>query len=280
MKEIKIVKLKDKYLINLEVYDSKKYLINGEELRETFLRGWYECSKEPKLLQEKKLIKLNERWELKNKDLYNETIPLVVDEHSKGKYKNLVESDLYTYTCDTGETLETIEFEVIERHEINDDIPYDNIEIITTKEGWYSELKTSYLIERVEYSLADNCLIPTPIKQLTCPCILPKNILYLVLTDYIKRNINSNFAKVENDYDYYFSVETVETKKTLIYWKNNSDKVCTLKDLHAKNFKELVKKIEKMRTEIIEYINQEHICEYCGGTGCKTKKLDIDKYFE
>lgn len=280
MEQIKIVKLKDKYLFYLDIYDPKKYLINGEELRKTFLKNWYECSKEPNLLQEKKPIKLNERWELKNKDLYNETIPLVVDEHSKEKYKNLVESDLYTYICDVGETLETIEFEVVERHEINDDIPYDNIEIITTKNGWYSDTKTSYLIERVEYSLTDNCLIPTPIKQLTCPCILPKNILYVVLTDYIKRNINNNFANISDDYMFRFGVETLKTHKKLIHWKNDYNQVYTLKDLYAKNFKELVKKLEKMKVEIIEYINQEHICEHCGGSGCKSETLDINKYFE
>ena len=281
--KIKLFKTKDKFLYNFDKYCYiDEYLMNGKEIQKTFCRDWYVIDEYPNLLQKKKTIKVNERWELKNKDLYNETIPLVVDEHSKEKYKNLVESDLYEYTFEEKEVLEDVELEVEEIGEVDDDIPFEHKEIIESEYGWYSRGKEEvYLINKINFSLEDNCLIPTPIKELTRPCKLKKEFLFQILVDYIKRNIDLNYAKIDSDYDFHFSVCCPNDKRiNIIDWSNKYDNKWTLKDLYAKNFKELIKKIEKIEKEIIDYINKDHVCPYCNGTGCTDKKFDINKWFE
>lgn len=282
--KIQLVKLKDKYLYKFNGYICRKdCLMNGKEIKETFERDWNVIDEYPSLLQEKKTIKTNERWELKNKELYNETIPLVVDEHSKKKYKNLVESDLYEYTYEEKEVLEEKEFEIEEIEFIDDDVPFEHKEIIQSSYGWYSRGKEEvYLINKIDFSLKDNCLVPSPIKELTKPCMLCKDYLFQILTDYIKRNININYAKVYYDYDWKFSVVTNnQNQMCVLSWMNgSSDKIWTLKDLYANNFKELVKKIEKMKKEVINYINKVHVCPHCNGTGCIDDKYDTNKWFE
>lgn len=282
--KIQLVKLKDKYLYKFDGYICRKdCLMNGKEIKETFKSDWNVIDEYPKLLQEKETIKINERWELKNKELYNETIPLVVDEHSKEKYKNLVESDLYEYTFEEKEILEDKELEIEEIGIIDDDIPFEHKEIIQSSYGWYSKGKEeTYLINKIDFSLKDNCLTPTPIKELTKPCMLCKDYLFQILTDYIKRNIDLNYAIVKDDYTWRFSVVANNQRQICILsWQNDSsDKIWTLKNLYAKNFKELVKKIEKMEEEIINYINKEHVCPHCNGTGCIDYRFDTNKWFD
>ena len=282
--KIKLLKTKDKYLYTFERYCSiSDYLINGKEIRKTFRNDWYVIDEYPKIFQKKETIKINERWELKNKELYNETIPLVVDEHSKEKYKNLVESDLYNYTYNEKEVLNDIELEVEEIGVIDDDVPFEHKEMIETSYGWYSKGKEEvYLINEIVFSLKDNCLTPSPIKELTKPCMLCKDYLYQILTDYIKRNIDLKYAKVKDDYNWKFTVVTNNQRQMCILsWLNDdSDKKWTLKDLYAINFKELVKKLERMEKEVISYINKDHVCPYCDGTGCINDKFNISKWFE
>lgn len=282
--KIKLVKLKDRCLYKFDSYCYiSNHLMNGKEIQKTFSSDWYIIDEYPKLLQEKETIKINERWTLKNKDLYNETIPLVVDGHSKDKYKNLVESDLYEYTYEEKDVYNKVELEIEEIGTIDDDVPFEHKEIIQSTYGWYSQGKKEvYLINKISFSLKDNCLTPSPIKELTKPCMLCKDYLFQILTDYIKRNIDSNYAKVKDDYSWRFSVVTNNQKQMcVVSWMNgSSDKIWTLKDLYANNFKELVKKIEKMEKEIINYINKEHVCPHCNGTGCLNDRFDTNKWFD
>lgn len=278
-KEIKIIKLKNRYLYYINIYRPEEYLMNGKALEATFKAYWYVIEEEPRILQRKETIEINKKWELKNKELYNETIPLIVDEHTQDKYKSLINSDLYKYTYDEKEILKDIELEVISYQEINEDIPFDYEEIVETSEGWYINKKTKYLIERVTYSIQDNCLIPSPIKELTRPCILPKKILYEILVDYILRNIDKNVAKVTSNYGFCIRIENVQTNRRIIEWENDYDGRYTLKDLYANNFTELVSKLENMKEDVIKYINQRHVCEHCNGSGFSDKELNLKKYY-
>lgn len=278
-KEIKIIKLQDKYLYKVNIYRLEDYLMNGKEIKTTFKNNWYVSEDEPKLLQKREKIKVNERWELKNKDLYNETIPLVVDEHTKEKYNSLIQSDLYTYSYDEKEILKDIPLNVISFIEINDNIPFDYEEIVETNDGWCYRNKTTYLIERVEYSIQDNCLIPEMVKELTKPCILPKEILYEILTDYIHRNIDRNVAKITDEYSFCIRIEDIRNGRRILEWENNYDKRYTLKSLYANNFKELTQKLDKMKQDVINYINKRHICECCNGTGFADEKLSLEQYY-
>ena len=283
--KIKLIETEDKYLYKFDeyIYDINEYYMNGKELKETFESKWFVIDEFPKLLQKKEIVKVNERWTLKNKDLYNETIPLVVDEHSKDKYKSLVESDLYEYTYEEKEVYKAIDLEIEKIGEINDSIPFEHKEIIETERGWYSRGKRKvYLIKYVKFSLKDNCLTPVPIKELTKPCMLNRDYLYQILTDYIKRNVDLNYAKVKSDYDWRFEVVTNNEKETCILcWYNHErDNAYTLQNLYAKNYKELINKLEKMKKDIIKYINREHTCPNCGGTGCIVTKFDVNKWFD
>lgn len=278
--KIKVIKLKNKYLYNLDIYYYvENYLMNGKELTKTFCRDWYVSEDRPIKLQRKETVKINERWELKDKDLYNETIPLVVDEHTKEKYQALIKSDLYSYTYEEKEVLEDIELEQIDYMEINEDIPFEHEEIFRTSDGWYSKEVKSYLINNIEYSIADNCLIPSPIKELTKPCVLSRENLYTILVDYIHRNIDRNVAEITSEYSFCIRIENVKTKRRIIEWENDYDKRYTLYSLHANNFKELVEKLEKMKKGVIDYINNKHVCPHCGGSGFSSEELDLEKFY-
>lgn len=279
-KKIKIIETKGKTLFHVDGYNHDRLLANGKPLEKTFRNGWYVLDGKLNTLQEKSTIRINERWELVDKELYNESLPLLIDEHSKEKYINFINKDLYKYCFETKDVLIDVNYEIIEATKINEEILFETkVEFKkwdSIKREW---VKEHYLIDELVYSFVDNCLTPSPVKELTSPCLLKGNLLFYILKDYIKRNIDLNKAKITSDYDFIFEVRT-RSDITLFKLGNETDYVKhygTTPDLVGSNFNDLLTKLENLKKAIIKHINQG-VCPHCQGRGYINFDFNIKDY--
>ncbi len=264
---IKAYKLKNKTLFGcFYEYSWEKYKANGKPLEKTFLDGWYSVDGELKTLTKVRIEYKNKRYELKNKDLYNEKIPLIIDEHSKEKYESLLEQNLYELVYDEIEIEEPVEFEVIE---VDIDLKYD---LKTAKEYsfthcWNSNRRTHYIINLVEFRTFDKCLYPRPLLDLTRPCALTGKKLFIVLSEMIYSKI-ATITRVKKFDENQFIVNDIENENCLINWEYWSYKSPNNKFddfmVIANNFGELIEKLESF----VKYVEKIIISE-------KTKKQEL-----
>lgn len=249
----------------------KDYLINGLSPITTFKKDFYYSETEIKKIEEKKIIKVNECWQLKNKDLYNEKIPMLIDNSTKEIFNSLIEDNLYDYTFEEKNIKENIEFKILNITDINIDNKFNEYEIKKEYNSWcgWQEVK-KYIINDLIYNLEDNCLTPSPIKELTRPCLLSGGKLYEIIRDYIKRNIDANISKVSSDYDFTFAVKDIRTGGTI--FKANNGRFTgsrdylgnNFEDIIAINFNEMLDKIDIIKEKIIEHINYQEKTEVKG----------------
>lgn len=245
------------------------YRANGNPLRSTFLANWHQVDGDLESLVEVKTIRVNERYELINKELYNEKIPLMIDDSTKDKFKPLIESELYKYVYDTEEQLIDIPFEVIE---VDAEVRFD---IKTAKEfnpegrSWAFTKRHYYIIELLEHRTVDMCLFPRPLLDLTRPCKLGKNKLFHVLTDMIAVNIPNNCRIKTNDGNIFVIVDFTKSKE-LIYWKDWSsrsyEKGSTFyqKELFGNNYDDLMGRLNAFVKYIIKKLSE-----------CDSRGIDI-----
>ena len=202
------------------IYSGDDYRANNKPLNKTFLDGWFQVDGDLESLVQVLKVKVNERYELINKDLYNEKIPLVIDDSTKEKFKSLLDSELYKWVYDTKEEFTDIPFEVIE---VDTEQRFD---IKTAKEfnprpQLWNDRKQHYIIQLLEHSPVDMCLIPRPLLDLTRPCKLAGENLYNVLTDMVAVKLPKNCRIVNNDA--VFEVKNMTKSNRLIYWNNFID---------------------------------------------------------
>lgn len=248
----------------------KSFLINGLEPIKTFKDGYYYSDKKIKKIEEKKTIKINERWELKNKELYNEKIPMIIDNSTREVFDSLIENNLYDYTYEEKNVIENIDFKILNYQKIDVTNRFNDYTIrreYSSWNGWQDHAK--YIINDLLYTLEDNCLIPSPIKELTRPCVLPGSRLYEIIRDFIKRNIDKNVSDITSDYDFTFTVKDIRTKMTIFIMnndngRNNDYKLYNFDDIISENYDELLNKINKIKKIIIEHINYKEKVELKG----------------
>ena len=99
---------------------------------------------------------------------------MLIDESTKELFKELITEELYSYTFEEKEVEEELPFKILSILKI--DVENNFTEYVIKKEysSWYGwQEKRKYLINDVIYNLKDNCLTPSPIKELTKPCLLP-----------------------------------------------------------------------------------------------------------
>ena len=244
------------YKLDLYMYNHN-YFVNGEKLQETFKSGWYKTKGKINRIEEKKTRIINEKWELKNKQLYNETLPIIVDEHSKEKYKEIVKSDLYKYTYEEEEYLENIEFEIIKNTKIKDEILFETKSGISRYNSWRNNRKETLLIEECTYSFAHQCLIESPLLELTCPLILNYECLWNILSNRLKNVLDYDKVKAEFD-SLRFKIYNRKSDKKIemdIYCKTLE----TEQGLFANNINELQLKIEFLVNDIKKFIEDDNM---------------------
>lgn len=268
MKEVIAYKTIDKTVFGpIDSWETKGILANGEELVETYLRDFYQVNGELTSLLTKTTKLVSTRYELKNKALYNERIPLVIDDTTKDIYKELVETELYERINDYVVVYEAIQFTKIEV-----DTSFDKVNeksSITMWNNWKSQRETRYYIDMVEFSIVDQCLIPRPLLDLTRPCALSGDNLYKVIADHIAKEPMPMGIRIKENSDYSFSISNVNKGELLSFRRSEFEK----KVVFAKDYASLRKNLEAFAKAIIvklgetnpSYTAQQMLSDYLQG---------------
>lgn len=235
-------------------------IANGEPLIKTFKKDWYKVEGKLTSLEEVWVEKINKRYELIDKELYNEKIPLLIDESTKEKYLSLIENNLYKKVYDEAEAREAIPFKTVE---VDLSIPFDikTAKKFRIRNGWYcsDEYHEQYIIDLVEYSPVESCIIPSPLLDLTRPCRLTGRFLFQVLTDMIAVQKPNNYRISENT-DNIFRVMSADRSKTIIswtHWDSNSTKNSfETKVVWANNYEELIGKLHALTAYICQELSE------------------------
>lgn len=282
------IKTKDKVYISDNV-DNQSYftsrlenlIFDGQELKNTYRRSWYELAELPtKISKHKPKKKVNQRYELKSGFPESELTPKVIPYNEFDEsYEDV--SGLYTYKYEEEEEgLEDIKFEVNIIEEIDGD----------------------FSLTEVKYKLQHNFLdtLNTHPAVLTSKyCKLSKEESYKVIREFIKSNIDTKYATITSDYDFCFTV-----KKNIEYYKPESYTVnvnamhkrrkpkyetrfnthrtqtifevapkpyqsyTVVTEFEGENYEDLQKNIDTYLNELITKINAPLVeCECCKGLG-------------
>ena len=234
-------------------------IANGNPLVKTFKSDWFKVDGQLISLEEVWTERANKRYELINKDLYNEKIPMIIDDSTKEKFQSLIDNNLYKEVYDETEVKKEIPFSVTE---VDLSIP---INLKTMKKfslnRWFSERQEHYVISLIEHSTVDQCLIPRPLLDLTRPCRLGGRYLFLVLTDMISSHKPNNYRITENT-DNYFKVGDIRKTKCIVSWEyyehkapqNAFDSKC----IWANNYGELMEKLNGFVLYAIEKLSENN----------------------
>lgn len=301
---VKAIETKDGYFV-----DNKYLFYNRKQPTETFNYNWFFVPKtdEPLLIEEKESSEIyNRRLELFDKTLANEKIPLILECEQDDNYEWVPKnsehkhlSSLYRLAFDTKpETFKIadVDFQIILK-----------TEVVNTPEAFSFRIACAYnKIQTItqnsfKNSVLDSIMFPSMVLH-ELPMTADSQLVYAILRQYIKDNIDNTAAEITSDYDFCFSVEkkikltkieefvrTIEkgkgrckrkvretqfldTRKRRVFEmtyspKNYSD-YTPIKEITGKNAKELRDKIINLCEETIKLINEPIAdCPHCDGKG-------------
>jgi len=203
--------------------DLTRYIINGTNPSKTFHKNWYFIKDMPTKMQQ--LVNqpnINYRYELMDKDLESEKIPLILIRDDVTYIDDFENCRMWSAEYSKYESLYDLIFDKQEPKLIDIDFNCEvllelNVEKINEPE------KISYDVQRTQYSsdgtmvlnnshvnhqLIDKIMFPEIIMH-NRPCKLTSHQMYKIVRQYIKQNINYDVAKISSDYDFCFTVEKI-----------------------------------------------------------------------
>lgn len=297
---IPVIKTDNFYLIYSEKYNFpiNEYYFDGVKPEKTYDEEWYKIKELPsevyKLIQSHKI---NERYELKNKEMASEDIPLSFDKYDIDDYDGI--RGLYEYkyeTVESGKQIINVEFkEILEVKNYVEKPVFDYILNVRDKYTYYLKDKD------IQHDIMSRILVPTPLMHMV-PCKITSKQLLNIMLYHIKANINHEVAEIETGYDslivvnklikksepvsytyqnifgrtkkernkIHHATQTYEKIKVLDFTHKGShfDGHPTLPDLEARSEVELKQKIDNILAEIMVKINEPIIeCPHCKGKG-------------
>lgn len=283
MKKFIIVKTENQNLFITDNIEGKSYFntemskikFDNELLVKSFRDSWYKLSKIPlKVSIQEPQQYTNKRYELKAGYPISELTPKII------RYEEMDEDDeikgLYTYTYD-----------MIEGKWVDIEFEYELIEQNKFFEGKPKYSYSNYLIEE---------LTNHPLTLIDKPCFISGKELYKIIREYIKQNINGQYARITSDYDFCLTIQKViklaeaqsykvdigtKRKPNLVTKYNKEKKVIVFQSspegyssypvqegLSASNYEELEQKIQNYLKSLIAEINKPlEECIYCKGSG-------------
>ena len=291
---------------------------DGKLPEKTFYPNWLKINQYPNSV--KRLMngkRINERYEIKNKDLISEKLPEVIQYENKNNYDcNAIET-LYEYkyenapryfedvavemstVCEVDNFQEPIHFdyEVIHRNDFKDEVYH-----ITNSD--------------VNHQLFDKMIFPEVVLH-NRPCSLSSKQVYDITRQYVKEHIDGSKGRITSDYDFCFTVkklipliepETISynnlfarTKKErnkihystksfkeveifqMTHDQKNYDGYTAINGITANSEAELKTRLDEWLTSLIEIINKPlELCPHCKGTGYfnGVDKVDKNKIIE
>lgn len=197
-----------------------RYYFDDEQPKPTFDKMWWWISSFPKTVKEKRSQpSTNKRYELIDKDLCSEKIPLVIkyddatyedDDYDicwKSTYKSY--QSLYEYKEDKQpDKLVDIEYtiEIITELSIDEIAAPPEMNYSVQKTKWAHEGTTLLKNDAVKHQIIDRIICPSILIQ-NKPCSFSSKQVYDILRQYIKENINPKVAHITSDYNFCFTVK-------------------------------------------------------------------------
>jgi len=314
--------------INNERYHNTKIndlKFDGEKPEKSFHCDWFIIKDFPKMVtMEEQQADINKRFELKEPEFFKD-LPkiikledvLIEEANNENNYEKQYTQDfenkrsLYAFKSDP---------------QPPKDIPIDFEFVVVGKlEKISGKIPFKYKVQSTEWDidgtmdLTNNDIVKNLIDKIVTPSILhhelPSKITshnaYKIIRQYIKQNINLNYATITSDYAFCFTVEkliqlneeeeyivneNILTKRKPKYVKRyrksrkvpifemtwspeNYSGYTPIKGFVGKNEKDLKDKIDKYLKDLIIEINKPLVeCSYCNGEGVIVqKKIDINK---
>lgn len=235
---------------------NSKFLANGKGLDKSYRRDLYVVDGKLNNVVLRYEEEKSRRYELKNKDLYNEKIPMIIDEHSKEKYQSLIANDLYKVEVDY-ETKEK-EYE-IETILIDKQVPFDlKSDIAQKRKGWYSEPTKPFYISLMEYSPLHEAVMPFPMVDLTCPVRVSKENAFLMFVDIFSKLPQKGYVITRSE-QHWLDVHKTRMKdsKHLLHFLQFSDYYVFREDIYGEDYNDLVYSIEKLAKDISKALKNE-----------------------
>jgi len=239
-------------------YIKDNCLANGEELIPSFMQDWFYVEGNLDSLVELKTTKTNSRYELINKDLYNEKIPMLIDDTTKEKYKPLLDAELYKYVSDSVVTNVELEREVI-KLDIDSDFMNKTKKSWDKSPSWSRDDKIYFTIDLVEYHPVLKCMTPRPLLDLTRPCRIGQSSLFIMLVDHIAQAAPVNYRITECS-NTLFTVVYASDKKRLMKWENWTNNSSLFTNafnafyVYGDNYGELIEKVHAFGDKVIELL--------------------------
>lgn len=230
-------------------------------------------------------MQVNKRYELKAGYAATELMPSVItmEMYNTDEYDDVI--GLYSLKYDTEDGgYEQIEFEI--------SVVYSRKDFEFVPNKYYAEVDLLTQIEYPEVAYQD------------MPCKLSSEQMYSVIRNYVKKNIDTRYAKIESDYDFHFEVSrnigladpytkmedinrgykrrkpkwvtrTISTKRaTILNLKrkasdSNYGSGCDLApEIVGENYTDLTEKVDKYLEELMTSINKNYCeCLNCKGWG-------------
>ncbi|MFA5049025.1 MAG: hypothetical protein WC516_08430 [Patescibacteria group bacterium] len=296
---IQAIKVKDKYYIhqvNIPGWISpslKGLKFDGESPQEAFLDNWFIINEIPKSVTYKKYGTItNERYELKDKTLASDKIPLTINlsqitihkyedapDEWEGQYASF--QSLYTRVFDTSpDTWEEVKFTFdialeVENISIRPKFKYD---LSPRYNSFFHKDVFSTLTEaNIHHQTLASIVYPEILWHET-PCYLSSEDTYELIRAYIKRNIDPKYAKITSDYDFCFTVEKViPLAKPLNIPHSRKVGRKTVNEVRLQSTKQV--KIFEMTSEKSHYQGYPIIKGF-SGINEKELKSKIDSYLE
>jgi len=216
--KIQGIKCGEKYYIReiCEGYSklSTKYLVNGENLKTTYLKTWFVANGEPKTLSiYVPQLSVNKRYELKDVSLKSKKFPIVIntsdvpiDENGSpgGKYAGILL--LYEEKVDSvPDKLKEQEFEYEEIMEVSMVKDDTNFIYNIPKISW-SQSCRNITSKDLNHHIIDKLTFPDLLLSQR-PCYLSSKDSYDIVRFFVKDNINPKHAEITSDYDFCFAVK-------------------------------------------------------------------------
>jgi hypothetical protein len=229
VKRIIAIKCKNNYYVSLEDtkssynrYSSEEisaYLFDGKTPNKTFHKDWLLISGYPK--KTTKMVRqpdINHRYELIDKSMANEKLPLVfsrddVAYYSKENYCWIFKQEyqhlqsLYSPVADSQPDKEELsEYQIEVVLEANDILASPLFDYEVYKSRWTHEGTRSMGADEIHHSLVDQIVYPSIILP-SLPCKLTSKQVYDIVRLYVKQHMNYDVAEITSDYEFCFTVQ-------------------------------------------------------------------------
>lgn len=283
-------------------YDSglETYLFDGKPGEKTYNCHWLKVPKIPKRVT--RLVPqppINPRYELVDKEMASEKIPLVVKSENWVDVSEYLRS-LYKYNCDVQPNLEVevpVEYNVI--LEIDNIKEYGGFSYPIQKTQWECDGFIKLTDKDVRHEEIDTIIFPGIILPARTSFLTSRQV-YQIVRKHVQDNIDPKWAKITSDYDFCFGVakkiplwRPEEYKRNILSNRSRKSKYVTdyrnireitvfemtyspenykgytpISEIRGKNIEDLKQKVDEFLADLIERINEPlKDCVHCKGRG-------------